>query len=326
MTQTTTVAAPVDRRKFVGGSDIAGIMGIAPPGWRTALDIWRAKTLPDAAVEPETPTQVRKRLARGTIVEPLVATLLAHLHGLPGIEVRNRRYSTGDFGCEIDAEIAFGLVDKLFDGRPLPLLIDGDDPADETVNVEIKTVHPFAAREWGDDGSDEVPVHYAAQVQWGLGVTGRRFALCAALFGADDLRLYPIVRDDAIIDALLAGAAAFWQCVVAGEAPAPQTIDDALSLWPTAKPAIAEATPEIAAAVSTLRMLKDIAKGIDPVALTIRRFMKDADTLTVDGEVVATCKNRATTSINTELLAEKFPDAEKATRRRGSTRALLLKD
>lgn len=35
---------PPDRRKFIGGSDVAAILGISP--WRSIVDLWIDKTTP----------------------------------------------------------------------------------------------------------------------------------------------------------------------------------------------------------------------------------------------------------------------------------------
>lgn len=313
-----------DRRRFIGGSDIAGILGLQPRGWKTAVQIWQRKTAPDAAVEPETQQQVRKRLARGHVVEPLVATLLEHLHGVKAI-VRSTRNVDPDvpyFAAEVDAQIPLGAVRHLFGERVAAL------PDDEVVNVEIKTVHPFAASEWGEEGSDDVPIHYAAQVQWGLGVTRRNLALVAALFGADALVLYPVVADDPTIAGMRARAAMFWQFVEAKEPPPPQTLDDCALLWPKARDVEVEATDEIAAAVKTLAGLRKrvtmFDEGADGVAVMIREHIKDATTLTIAGEPVATLKEQGTTSIDTDLLKTQFPEAYKAALRKGTTRVLRL--
>ncbi|MFU1925134.1 YqaJ viral recombinase family protein, partial [Klebsiella pneumoniae] len=41
-------------------------------------------------------------------------------------------------------------------------------------NIEIKTVSPFKAKEWGEVQTDAIPVHYTAQAMHGLMVTGRQ--------------------------------------------------------------------------------------------------------------------------------------------------------
>jgi hypothetical protein len=134
-----------------------------------------------------------------------------------------------------------------------------------------------------------------------------------------------MVIDSPVVLAMRERAMAFWQCVQSLEAPAPQSNDDVLSLWPHAAARIAQATPEVAAHVQTLRDIKRIAKGEDAVGFMVRSFMQDADTLTIDGEVAATFKDRKTTSLDVEKLKAEFPDAYKACKREGTTRALLLK-
>jgi predicted phage-related endonuclease len=83
-------------------------------------------------------------------------------------------------------------------------------------------VHPFKASEWGEEGSEDVPIHYAAQVMHGLGVTRRPAAIVAALFGLDNLLCFPVMRDDETIAAMRAKAVKFWtENVLAGVPPEP---------------------------------------------------------------------------------------------------------
>lgn len=325
-------AEEYDRRRYIGGSDIASILGVQPPGWRTALAVWERKTAPDAAVEL-TEGEVRKRLARGQVVEPLVAGLLESMFSIRTI-VRSRRYADPEvdyFAAEIDAEVPFSAVAPLFDGRPgAPTLdrIDGDEP----VNIEIKTVHPFAASQWGGEGTDEIPIHYAAQIQWGLGVRRRRFAICAALFGADSLVLYPVVIDEELVAEMRDQARRFWlDYVLAGTPPPPMNRDDCQRLWPEHKAgASVEADANLLANVRTLAQVRDKRKayegGEEGIDLLIREAMRDAETLTHDGEVIATLKAQNTTSIDQAKLKAEFPDAYKACLRVGRTRVLRLKD
>jgi predicted phage-related endonuclease len=327
-------AGELDRRTYIGGSAIASIIGLQPPKWRTAVQLWQRMTS-DEAEPQEPPYALRRRFARGKIVEPLVAQLLSAMHNVEPESIKsvsNQRYVDPDvphFAAEIDFELPFAAVSQLFDGRDgVPPLdeIDGNEP----VNVEIKTVHPFAAGEWGDEGTDEVPIHYAAQVYWGLGVTRRRFALCAALFGADDLVLYPIVADVDTIAAMRVQAAEFWQRVVDRDPPEPRSIADTGRLWPKDDGTTIEASPGIVAAVTTYRAMtekRDSYKdGAEGVSLLIREHMKTA-TLLLDevGAELATLKARRTSSIDADKLKAEFPDAYAACKREGTTRVLVLK-
>jgi putative phage-type endonuclease len=321
-----------DRRKWIGGSDIAGIVGVQPPKWKTAVEIWARKIDDEPAAEP--PEAVRKRLARGTIVEPLVATLLAQMHGLD-VLVRNRRYVDPDipyFAAEVDAEIPFEAVrhlfpeDKLVEYLGTPMFRD-----DEIVNLEIKTVHPFASKEWGEEGTDDVPVHYAAQVLWGIGVTRRRLAICAALFGADELVLYPVIMDGPLLDRLIRGARSFWlDHVVPRIAPAPQTLADCALLWPTDAGTAVEADDELVAFLRTYRAMAQrytsLGDAKEGLAVEIRESVRDAAAITIAGEIVATCKSHQHTSIDADTLKSRFPDAYKACVRKTTVRPLRLKD
>jgi putative phage-type endonuclease len=204
----------IDRSRFIGGSDIAAILGISP--WKTAVDLWLEKTAP--VVQDDDPERA-KVLTRGKRLEPYVLDMLTREQGF-GITARGERYTDPDtsyFAAEIDAECT-----------PYPSMI---------VNLEIKTVHPFKVKEWGEELTDELPLHYLAQVHWGLGVTRRARAIVAALIG-DDLKLYNVERDDETIEAMRAKAHAFWTDHVIPRVRPPldyadaRTIDTLRALYP----------------------------------------------------------------------------------------------
>lgn len=173
------MSAP-DRRKFIGGSDVAAILGISP--WRSAVDLWIDKITP--------PVENRQNAAakrRGTRLEPYILDMIREDFGLK-IAATNQRYidSEHDFlAAEIDAETE-----------------DGE-------NIEIKTVHPFKAKEWGEHETDQLPLHYVAQVQHGLGVRMRKVCRVFALIG-DELKPYVVERDDETIAAMRQRCAEFW--------------------------------------------------------------------------------------------------------------------
>lgn len=192
------VAAP-DRTKFIGGSDIAAVLGISP--WRTAVDLWLDKTKPP--VEGSHNAAAKRR---GTRLEPYILDMIREEHGLE-IITRNERYIDAEvpyFAAEIDAE----TVDE---------------------NVEIKTVHPFKAKDWGELDTDQLPLHYIAQVQWGLGIRSKARARVFALIG-DDLRPYVIERDDETITALRERASEFWTKYVAPKVRPPLDFADSRTL------------------------------------------------------------------------------------------------
>lgn len=206
----TVVAATVtDRRGILGGTDIASIFGVSP--WKTAYDLYEEKTAPVLLPAPEpTPAQEKTelRLRRGKRLEPWVMEMLEEETGI-FIRKKNQRYSDAEFpwmGCEIDFE---------FTGE------EGE------CNGDVKTINAFAAGEWGQEMTDEIPLHYCLQFHWGLMITGRPLCLVAALIGADDLRVYEVKRDDELIGEMRKRAVHFWtHNVLKKIAPEPQTIAD----------------------------------------------------------------------------------------------------
>lgn len=149
-------AGSMDRTKYLGGSDVAGILGISP--WRTPLEVYLDKVQP--RIKPVDPSK-QKVFTRGQRMEPYVIDLLSEETGLEIIH-RGNRYIHRDYGfiaAEIDAEAATGE------------------------NIEIKTVSPFKAKEWGEVQTDAIPVHYTAQAMHGLMVTGKQVCVFGVLIG-----------------------------------------------------------------------------------------------------------------------------------------------
>jgi putative phage-type endonuclease len=169
----------VDRRKFIGGSDVAAILGVTP--CKNAVDLWIDKIKPP--VEGSDNWQAK---ARGKRLEPYILDMIREEHDLEIVNA-NQRYVDREvdfFAAEIDAETADG-------------------------NIEIKTVHPFKAKEWGEHETDQLPIHYVAQAQWGLAIRNRKICRVFALIG-DDLRPYVVERDDELIDVMREKAFDFW--------------------------------------------------------------------------------------------------------------------
>lgn len=171
-----------DRRKFIGGSDISVLLGVNP--YRSVLGLWQDKTQP---TREDGHNAAAKR--RGSRLEPYVRDMIAEEHQIE-ITASGQRYKGTQpwEACEIDFEWS-----------------DAGQPR----NGEIKTVHPFKRKEWGDEFTDELPLFYVAQTQWGLGITNRERCDVFALIG-DDLRRYVVQRDDELIQIMRDKAAEFW--------------------------------------------------------------------------------------------------------------------
>lgn len=204
------VVVVTDRRGFLGGTDIPALFGVSR--WRTAYDVWEEKTSPILLPVPEpTPAQEKadRVKKRGKKLEPWVMEMLEEEFDI-FIRKKNQRYTDPEYPwmqCEIDFEYVG---------------VDGQE-----YNGDVKTVSPFAAAEWGEQGTDEIPLDYACQFHWGLMITGRPQCLVGVLIGADDLRVYEVERDDELIAEMRRRAVHFWtHNVLKKIAPEPQTISD----------------------------------------------------------------------------------------------------
>jgi putative phage-type endonuclease len=302
-----------DRSKLLGGSDIAAVLGISP--WKTPLDLWRDKTQPRG----DGPTRaVLKRGIRweGAVAEMLVERLQEQGHTVE-IVASNRRYR--------DPELPFLAAEIDFEIR-----LDG---AEEITNCELKTVHPFRLREWGESGSDSLPVHYTAQVMHGLGVTRRRDGMLAALFGADELRVYPVPADGETIAALRERASAFWlDHVLAGVAPEPTTLEDLSKLFdkdnPDAAPLLAD--DALTEQVMQLRAINAEVKAreaeAEAIEVSLKRAMRDCTTLVMpNGKTAVEWKQRSGSYLDETALKEAHPKLAREFARKWEKRVFTVK-
>lgn len=286
----------LERGTYLGGSDIAALMGVSP--WRTPLDVYLAKTGWEPPTPPRPDPARERRLLRGKRMEPYIIDMLVEDYGI-AIDARGHRYVDQDFPF-MAAEIDF----------------EWHDAADARVrNGEVKTVAvmPGQMNPWGEAGTDEVPIYYAAQAMWGLGITGREVCQFATLFGMDDLVLYALQRDDDTIAVMRETARAFWtEHVEPRVPPPPNTLGDLAKLWPAERRAKIEATPEILAALQTHRTLGEKVRvceqGREAVEFLIKEFCQDfAEVITSDGETVATFKAQSRTNVDAKALKKVAP-------------------
>lgn len=300
--QTAVVGALDDRTKFLGSSDAAPILGLSP--WRTALETYEDKITP-RSLEPD--RNKARLFSRGKRFEPVVCDMLAEEEGLV-IAARNRRYQDQEYpflAAEIDAETA--------DGR----------------NVEIKTVSPFAASEWGEEQSDQIPLHYCVQVLHALMVTRREQAIVAVLIGSDDLRVYRVERDDDLIARIRAEELAFWDRIQRREPPPPVTLTDATLRWPSSATRTVIADHGIAEKVVSLRDIRGQIKELEGIAeqleFAAKSVMGDADTLLgPGGQKLATWKSQTANRLDQKALEAAHPEIVAQFKRASSYRVFRL--
>jgi putative phage-type endonuclease len=300
-----------DRSQFIGGSDIAAILGVSP--WKTAYELWEEKV---EGFEKASSEAREKVLHRGKKLEPIVIEMLQEERDVWVLE-RNQIYVDPEhpFLC---AEIDFEFV------------TDADCLIVERGRVgngDVKTVHPYAAKDWGEEGTDEFPVYYCAQFQFGLMVTGRQICMVAALIGADDLRVYEVNRDEELIVHIRQTAVNFWRNHILAKVPPPvQSVEDVRKALARFQGTSFVADDETVGFLDTIKTIKAQEKALEAnregLELEVKkRFLIAAEVKGVpgdtekfafvgsDGRPLVTWNEQTANRIDQKLIKELYPDA-----------------
>ena len=290
-----------DRATYIGGSDAATILGVSP--WQTRYQLWARKT---GLIQDVTDPAKEKIFARGKRLEPVILQMFEDETGLK-VQHRNRRF------C--DSEYSF-----------LAAEIDGETGNE---NVDAKSAQPFSRHLWGEPGSDEIPIYYAAQFMHGLMVTGRDVCHVAAMIGLDDFRIFKIQRDDELIALIREKELEFWSLVQNRTPPPIETAEDALSVWPTSHLATAEVSEDVANLVQELKLVKAQIKGLETRETELKDAIlpafQDAEAIASAGRVLATWKTQSASRLDQKALTAEYPEIVEQFKVTSSTRVLRIK-
>lgn len=181
-----------ERRKGIGGSDVAAIMGLS--AYRTPYQVWLDKVQGISDDISDKPAVVW-----GNILEHIIGEYYAAQHPESSVRRVNgmmrsieRPWAQASLDYEVrDPELGWGVL-------------------------EVKT----AGWRREDDWSDGVPIYYATQVAHYLSVSGRPFADVAVLIAGQDYREYRVMRDEEDIETVNRAVDEFWHGnVESGVAP-----------------------------------------------------------------------------------------------------------
>lgn len=191
-----------EEARMVGGSDVAGILGLSP--WSTPLTVYaRVKS---GKWDAETTPAMR----RGTLMEPVVRAMYKADTNSELLGPHSLRHPRLTYGRASLDDVA-----KRAGTRRV---------------VEFKTDGRAGAGEWGDVGTDEIPERYLCQTHWYLGtalevgvVDSPEADVAVLLLGVDDSpRVYTVRHDADVYGWLLEQVARFWtNHVVPSKPPAP---------------------------------------------------------------------------------------------------------
>jgi len=241
----------MDRKKYIGGSDIAAVMGVSR--WKTPLQLWAEKT---GEVEPEDISS-KEPVEMGIELEETVARIWTKRTGRK-VRRAPKNYRHPELGyvrCQVDR------------------LVEGTDEL-----LECKTCSAWNAKEWE---GEEIPTEYILQVNWQLGITGRRIGHIAVLIGGQKFLYKEILFDKGLFRDQVNAAVNFWTMVIDRTPPVAEAADNSfmVELYPKAGAEIKAATQEIIDALAMLQQTKaqiiDLEKTKKEIEAKIKAVIGD---------------------------------------------------
>ena len=232
-----------ERAKGIGSSEIDALGG--KPKYDTALELWTKKT---GKVE-------------GTVQNEYMYWGLVHEPNVKREYVKR----TGNKVFYRPRTLFVSKANSVFRVTPDGLLLGGD--RHRKVSLQIKCTD--VRKGWGEEGTDQIPMHIHYAAQWEMGILGPEWVRCdfAVLFSGNDFRMYYAERNDKVIKELQKRADTFWKRHVLTNKPpdlSEYVIEDPkvmAAAYPLETKKILTASDEIKDAVAELEIVCAAIKG-----------------------------------------------------------------
>lgn len=288
-----------ERRQGIGASESAAVLGLSP--YRTALDVYLDK-VGDAPPLADSEAMYWGRELEGAIL---------------------RRYMR-DTGRELQT------VQRTYRSELHPFMTATPDAVGADRLVEVKTAGMRSADQWGEPGTDAVPVQYLVQVTHQMIVTGHQLADLAVLIGGQDYRVYAVQLDAELAAAIIARETEFWQAVESRNPPAPTTLAGAFARWPKDAGTSITASADVYEAVQRLKAVKAEIKAreadAEALEVAVKACMADAATLTgPDGKALATWTTQTARRFDSAAFKVAHPDLYETFRVASQSRVFRIK-
>lgn len=259
-----------ERKGYIGGSDIGAIIGLSP--YRSALDIFLNKTSDYVDNEDS------KYTYWGSVLENVIADEYSKVTNLaieyPSASIYHHRYP-----------FLAANIDRWVNNREYVL--------------ECKTASAYKVKEWGEEGTDQIPDIYLCQIAWYRAITNVKKVDLAVLIGGNDFRIYTYYQNKDLEDKLIKIGHDFWiNNVLKNKPPSCKKIEDISTLYPRSNGKGKTTNADIEKKVEQLKSLKEegrmLEETMNKLKLDIKEYMQDYDILVnEDGNVLASWKNTA---------------------------------
>ena len=270
-----------ERQEYIGGSDIAAIMGESR--WKTPYRLWAEKT-----GQIETPDlSNNESVEMGNRLEQFVADLFSDKTGKQ-VRRQSKTYKHKDYPFLV------AHIDRLITN------------SDEL--LECKTCSAYKLEEW----ENKIPKEYVLQVIWYLGITGRKRGWIACLIGGQKFEYKAIDFDAELFDLMVQKALKFWDMVQKKVSPVILAQDDEVlqEIYPKSDEEMIE-MQEINDRVAYLQELKmhrdDMISEIKEIETELKSIIKDKAGIKTP-QYKITWKTQTANRLDTDRLKEEQPE------------------
>lgn len=288
----------LERKKGIGGSDVAAIMGLS--SFKTALDVYLDKMT--SLIEDED-KKVNENLKRGTRAEKYILEEYAERTGevleynLPMIVDRDYPFMIG----HIDAKVK-----------------------DQKVIIEAKST-----KCWPKSWEEKIPQHYLMQIAYYASIFDADRVDVPVLFGGWEYRCFTYWRDAELESRIRTAVVKFWNDhILKSTPPAAQSLEELrqVSLSIDSKKAI-EADSGMQKVVKEWREVMAARKILEEreakLRFNIQEYMGDAGLLEA-GRLKVELQSHYTNRLDTNLLKNDYPTIYRNYLRTSETRTLKL--
>jgi putative phage-type endonuclease len=287
-----------ERQQGLFSTDAAPALGLSK--YRSPVQVWMEK------IGEPMPFEESEAMKMGHIMQPVIARLYedrqqVRVKDLQGVTVWSK--------------------DHPFMGSHFDYVTESNN-----VLVECKNFHPARMKEFGEDGSDEIPMDCLVQVVHEAICFGVTRVDLAVLFGGQTFRVFPITVQPDTVDMLVAREESFWKRVVEKNAPDPIDPEETRRLFPKDNGLTVIASTDVLNAARQLSQITEQIKQAEELKArlqtVIQTGMGPASTIAAaSGDVIATWKRaKDGRRINTDRLKaaglyEEYSDITEGVRR-----------
>jgi predicted phage-related endonuclease len=180
--------------------------------------------------------------------------------------------------------------------------------------LEIKTTASFKKKEWGIEGTDQMPLHYLLQCAHYAIIADASYVDLALLIGGNEFRIYRYNRNEVLEKKLIQKATHFWSHHILKQIPPdPLTAQDTARWWPGHKPMDTKVADEsLLEKLETFKELKQqiatLTKDHDSLKEDLQLYIGNHELLTDQDHVpLIHYKPLERTTINAQKLKKDHP-------------------